>query len=165
MSKIKHNRPVLQLSDNYRRELKAQSFARERAFGEASDTLRYNGMPPVNEAVRELLLAMFVAADEYFSALSGWLDSMSSNDTGVSRKQRNILENDLISSKNRLIESCLQLIFQAFREALEDEKRVAPWLNWLQKEAERTDSESLREVFEVGMKPAFEKFSAAIDRI
>ncbi|TBZ06263.1 hypothetical protein [Rhizobium leguminosarum] len=162
MTKINHNRPTLRLLDNYRRELKAQ----QREYSVADDIPRgsvgKSRMPSLSQTAQARIIDMFDRASAYFRVFSNYLESISPA-AGISlRKKRASLEEKLNEAKMGLTDSCVQIVLEALREKIDGQTGVIKWLDWLQKEAQRTNDHGLYDILEIGVKPAFEKVETAI---
>lgn len=162
MTKLNHNRPALRLLDNYRRELRNQSIRVGDDFAVAKESIE-NPMPPVSESARELIFSMFDAANSYFDHFSAWIEAMSPDSSKTLRRKEPARKTEFNRAKERLVEACIALVLEGVREASKKEKGVVSWLDWLQKEAQRTNSSGLFDILDVGVKPAFERIDAAID--
>lgn len=162
MTKLNHNRPTLRLLDNYRRELKSL----QREYSVTDDTRHhaegYSRMPSVSQAAQAKILNMFDQAEAYYRSFSSYLKSISPNAGSSPRKKRRSSKEALDKSRADLTDSCVQLVLEAMREKIEGKTGVIKWLEWLQSDAQRTDDHGLYDIFEVGVKPAFERVEAAI---
>ena len=162
MTKLNHNRPALRLLDNYRRELRKQSIRVGDSFVVAQNSVE-NPMPPVSKSARELIFLMFDAANSYFDHFSAWIEALSPDSGKTLRCKEPERKTEFNRAKERLTEACIALVFEAVREASREETGVISWLDWLQKEAQRTKSSGLYDILEIGVKPAFERINAEID--
>ena len=157
MSKLNHYRPVLQLLDNYRREIKIQAAIAKNSFPKATQNSGKNPMPPVSDVAHELILSIFEAATSYFNHLSAWLGTIPPDSNKALRRGRPALKAQLDQANDQLVDACTALVLEAMKEASRKENSVANWLDWLQKEAQRTKSSGLCEILDIGVKPALEK--------
>ncbi|MFS2154808.1 hypothetical protein [Rhizobium sp. Rhizsp42] len=163
MTRINHNRPILRLLDNYRRELNRLQRdlpEEDRSRKTPATSVR---IPKISQAAHLKLLEMLNAASVYFDTFSSYLKSISPDAKSSVRKKRSAFEKSLEDAKKNLKGTCIHLVIEAMREKIEGESYVIPWLEWFQKEAERVSHSGLTEIFEIGIKPAFEAVAAAID--
>lgn len=162
MTKINHNRPTLRLLDNYRRELQSQ----QREYSVSEDTRHdmegYGRMPSVGQTAQAMILNMFDQADAYYRSFSSYLKSISPDASPSLRKKRRSSKETLDKSRADLTDSCVEIVLEAMREKIDGKTGVIKWLEWLQREAQRTDDHGLYDIFEVGVKPAFQRVEAAI---
>ncbi|MBB4190747.1 hypothetical protein GGE45_000230 [Rhizobium aethiopicum] len=105
---------------------------------------------------------MFDQAGAYFRAFSNYLESISPQASKSLTKKRASLKEKLEESKLVLTDSCVQIVLEAMREKMDGKAGLINWLEWLQNEAQRTNDYGLYDIFEIGVKPAFEKVDALI---
>lgn len=163
MTKINHNRPSLRLLDNYRRELKNRSYDTTSTLPARPQKPHENPMPEVSEPASQCILSIFDAAEAYYDHFSAWLRASFPGATKANRKKSPELKKKLNQAENQLVEACAALILEGLQEHLRKEFGVVSWIEWLQKEAQRTNSSGLYDILEIGIKPAFEKIDAAVE--
>lgn len=163
MTKINHNRPSLRLLDNYRRELKNQSNRATSTFPARPQKPNENPMPEVSEPARKIILSMFDAAESYYDQFSAWLEASFPGAKKATRRKSPEIKKKLDRAEGQLLEACVALVLEGIQEHLRKETGVVSWIDWLQKEAQRTNSSGLYDILEIGIKPAFERIDVAAE--
>ena len=163
MTKINHNRPLLRFLDNYRRELKSQSNRATSTFPARPQKPNENPMPEVSEPASKIILSMFDAAEVYYDQFSAWLEVSFPGAKKATRRKSPELKKKLDQAEDQLVEACVALVLEGVQEHLRKEVGVVSWIDWLQKEAQRTNSSGLYDILEIGIKPAFERLDAAAE--
>jgi hypothetical protein len=163
MAKINHDRPSLRLLDNYMREVQLQASTDAGSISAGSKKSTDGSMPRFSENARSLISLMIDAANQYLDHYSALLEAINPESGKSVRKKRNLRKHRLELSKEGLVDACAGILFEAIEESARNEQCVANWLRWLEREALRTKNDGLIEILEVGMNPAFERVSTAID--
>lgn len=120
-------------------------------------------MPPVSEVAGGLVLSIFDATNLYFDKFSAWLETISPGSKKSTKRKSPMLKEQLEEAEERLVDACTALVIEAMKEESRKNKGVVAWIDWLQKEAQLTNSSGLYDILEIGMKPACERIAAAIE--
>jgi len=161
VAKINHSRPTLRLLDNYKREMRSQAYEYSRSeVILVSD--KNKKMPIVGQEAQELIISMLDAAGLYFDASSKIFKVLLPNASKSLRKKRPSFEKEMENAKLNLVEVCVELVIEALRERKEGNKGIVNWLTWFQDEAQRTNDYGMFDIFEIGIKPAFQRLEAVI---
>lgn len=170
MSKINHSRPHLRFIDNLRRELAREAsensflcnYVQGQRHRETSDTVL--GMPQIGARAAKLAISLLDLLAPYYDNQSLLIKSISPEATKSERKNAMMLRSEKDRLEKQILEQSIELVMEAFRKQAAGDSSVAEWIDWLQSKAIKTNSYALLDLFEVGMKPAFEALSKVVSQ-
>lgn len=170
MSKINHSRPHLRFIDNLRRELAREatgkSFPRDHVQGqrhrETSDTVL--GMPRLGTCAAKVAISLLGLLARYYDNQSLLIKSISPEASKSARKNAMMLRSEKDCLEKQILELSIELVMEAFRKQAAGDSSVAEWIDWLQSKAISTNNYALLDLFEVGIKPAFEALSKVVSQ-
>lgn len=120
-------------------------------------------MPEVSEPARIIIVSVFDATEAYYDQFSAWLEASFPGAKKATRRKSPDFKKKLDQAEGQLVEACVALVLEGVQEHLRKEAGVVSWIDWLQKEAQRTNLSELYDILEIGFKPAFERIEIAAE--
>jgi len=129
---------------------------------ETSDTVL--GMPRLGAHAKKIAMSLFDLLERYYDNQSLLLKSIYPKATKSERKNAMMLTSEKDCLEKQILEQSIELVMEAFRKQAAGDRSVTEWLDWLQSKAISTNNYALFDLFDVGIKPAFEVLSKVVSQ-